>query len=209
MYRKRLYENIMKDLRRAFKRSLNEDILDDIDLNDSEEDDVTSKINKQNQEMVNQIANDAVQQMINEKKQLPEYIYNSEAVWKPKNKEWLRKVIKSAIKVYGKEVNMNWVDVSDITDMSQMFWESEFNGDISKWNVSNVTNMGHMFWRSQFNSDISQWDVSNVKDMSGMFSFSQFNGDISKWDVSNVKYMDGMFSSCPLEKNPPKWYKNK
>ncbi len=51
--KKRLYENIMKDLRRAFKRSLNEDILDDIDINGPEEDDVTTKINKQNQEMVN------------------------------------------------------------------------------------------------------------------------------------------------------------
>ena len=53
----------MKDLKRVFRHSLNEDILDDIDIdiNDPEEDDVTTKINKQNQEMVNQIANDAVQ----------------------------------------------------------------------------------------------------------------------------------------------------
>ena len=56
----RLYENIMKDLRRSFRRSLNEDILDDIDIDDPEEDDVTTKINKQNQEMVEQIVNDAV-----------------------------------------------------------------------------------------------------------------------------------------------------
>lgn len=26
-----------------------------------------------------------------------------------------------------------------------------------------------MFWNSQFNGDISNWDVSNVKDMCGMF----------------------------------------
>ena len=53
MNRQRLYENIMKDLRIAFMHSLNEDILDDIDIDDPEEDNVTSKINKQNQEMVN------------------------------------------------------------------------------------------------------------------------------------------------------------
>ena len=181
--KQKLYENIMKDLRRAFKRSLNEDILDDIDLNQPEEDDVTSKINKQNQEMVNQIANDAVQQMIDNRKELPGYIYNSFAVWKPKDKEKLKDVIKVAIEVYDNEVNLNWIDVSEITSMYCMFLDSEFNGDISKW------------------------DVSNVTDMSCMFFVSQFNGDISQWDVSNVTNMDGMFDDCLLEENPPKWYK--
>ena len=40
-----------------------------------------------------------------------------------------------------------------------------------------------------------------------MFYNSTFNGDISKWDVSKVKYMKYMFDKSPLEKNPPKWYK--
>ena len=46
--------------------------------------------------------------------------------------------------------------------MSGMFYDSQFNGDISKWDVSNVTNMSVMFSDSQFNGDISNWDVSNV-----------------------------------------------
>ena len=46
-----------------------------------------------------------------------------------------------------------------------MFSNSEFNGDISKWNVSNVTNMNAMFNDSIFNQDISNWNVSNVKNM--------------------------------------------
>ena len=40
-----------------------------------------------------------------------------------------------------------------------------------------------------------------------MFSHSQFKGNISQWDVSNVTEMSDMFYDCPLEKNPPKWYK--
>ena len=40
-----------------------------------------------------------------------------------------------------------------------------------------------------------------------MFYGSMFNGDISNWNVSNVKYMKYMFGESPLEKNPPKWYK--
>ena len=44
-----------------------------------------------------------------------------------------------------------------------------------------------------------------------MFYHSRFtgeNGDISKWNVSNVKVMNRIFDDSPLEKNPPKWYKN-
>ena len=178
MNKQRLYENIMKDLKRVFRNSLNEDILDDIDIDDSEEDNVTTKINKQNQEMVEQIVNDAVQQMIDNQKQLPEYIYNSVAVWKTEDKEELKSVIKTAIKVYGNEVNLNWIDVSEITDMRDMFQFSEFNGDISKWDVSNVTDMKYMFFSSEFNGNISKWDVSNVTDMNSMFENSKFNDDI-------------------------------
>ena len=40
-----------------------------------------------------------------------------------------------------------------------------------------------------------------------MFYNSEFNGDISNWNVSNVKHMYHIFDNSPLEKNPPKWYK--
>ena len=46
-----------------------------------------------------------------------------------------------------------------------------------------------------------------VEQIRHMFYDSSFNGDISKWDVSNVKDMHDMFYKSPLEKNPPKWYK--
>jgi surface protein len=39
--------------------------------------------------------------------------------------------------------------------MSDMFYHSAFNGDISKWDVSNVINMRSMFEESDFNRDIS------------------------------------------------------
>ena len=40
------------------------------------------------------------------------------------------------------------------------------------------------------------------------YGCKKFNSDLSKWDVSNVKHMHDIFNYSPLEKNPPKWYKN-
>ena len=101
----------------------------------------------------------------------------------PKTKDELKELVDKLIKERGNEADLNDIDTSEITNMFALFYNSDFNGNISNW------------------------DVSNVKDMECMFGNSKFNGDISKWDVSNVKDMGGMFNESPLEKNPPKWYK--
>ena len=102
----------------------------------------------------------------------------------PTSRTELRQLIYKLIKERGNDCDLNDIDTSEITDMDMMFDGSNFNGDIS------------------------EWDVSNVKSMSFMFYDSKFNGDISNWDVSKVKYMNSMFYGSPLQKNPPKWYKN-
>lgn len=144
----------------------------------------------------------------------------------PKTREELRKIIEQRIKEEGNEVNLNDIDVSEITNMSWLFnnlkfngdiseWDvskviymtcmfyecKKFNGDISKWNVSNVTDMSCMFLGCiNFNQDISGWEVSKVTDMSSMFYFCKsFNQNISKWDVSNVTDMNYMFYNCPIK----------
>jgi surface protein len=101
--------------------------------------------------------------------------------------------------------NISEWDVSNVIDMSLMFYSADFNGDISKWDVSNVNNMLRMFDLAKFNGDISQWNVSNVKNMVRMFDLAKFNGDISQWDVSNVKDMQGMFFGAKFNKDINSW----
>ena len=124
----------------------------------------------------------------------------------PKTKAELKAIIKQKIESEGNECDLNDIDTSNITDMSFLFADSKFNGNISKWNVSNVTNMENMFYGSKFNGDISNWNVSNVTNMECMFSYSKFNSDISNWDVSHVKFKLYIFYNCPIkEKYKPKF----
>ena len=90
----------------------------------------------------------------------------------PQTKEELKDIILKRIKAEGKEVDLNDIDVSNITDMSKLFEGTNFNGDISEWDVSNVTDMSYMFYGcNKFNKDISYWDVSNVTYMHSMFYY--------------------------------------
>ena len=59
----------------------------------------------------------------------------------PSTKDELKEIIKDRIYKHGYECDLNDIDTSLIEDMSWLFCESEFNGDISKWNVNNAKDM--------------------------------------------------------------------
>ena len=130
---------------------------------------------------------------------------NLVGIYKVSEKNELKDLIDYFIEQFGNECNLNWIDVSNVTNMGDMFYASKFDGDISQWDVSNVTDMPSMFMFSKFNGNISQWDVSNVTDMNGMFYGSDFNNDISKWDVSNVADMETMFTHSAFKQDISNW----
>ena len=123
----------------------------------------------------------------------------------PKDKEELEQIIKDRISKEGSKCDLNDIDVSLIEDMSWLFYNSKFNGDISNWDVSNVKKMEHMFAYSYFTGDISKWDVRNVNDMREMFMNSKFNSDLSKWNVSKVKSMYKLFIFSVFDQDISNW----
>ena len=115
----------------------------------------------------------------------------------PKDKNELRKIIEFYSENYPED-SLNWLDVSEITDMNNLFKNTLYNGDISKWNTSNVTDMSYMFSCAyKFNKSIGNWDVSHVSYMDNMFYCAKrFNKPIGSWDVSHVRDMKYMFGAA-------------
>jgi surface protein len=67
--------------------------------------------------------------------------------------------------------------------MSQMFYNSKFNQDISGWDVSKVINMTYMFSQNQyFKQNIGNWNISGVTN----FSFFMANKTDTTLLTSNL-----------------------
>ena len=75
----------------------------------------------------------------------------------PKTKDELQQMIKDEISKNRHRCQLNHIDVSKITDMSRLFYNSEFNGDISKWDVSNVKDMVNIFMDSPLQNNPPKW----------------------------------------------------
>ena len=121
------------------------------------------------------------------------------------DKTHLRALVLNAIKTNGANCDLNGIDVSQVTDMSSVFYKTSFVGDISKWDTSRVKNFSHTFQESAFNSDISNWDTSNAVVMQNMFNRSGFNGDLSKWNVEHVRNTSEMFKLSLFSSDLASW----
>ena len=53
--------------------------------------------------------------------------------YQPRTTEELKDLIKELIEKRGNKADLNDIDVSQITDMSYLFYGSQFNGNLSKW----------------------------------------------------------------------------
>ena len=96
--------------------------------------------------------------------------------------------------------DLNKWDVSHIENFSSAFHDSQFNGDISKWDTRNATTMRGMFMSAfYFNGDISRWNISRVTDMRSMFfQAASFDQNLSQWDIAQLKLAYDMFDESGL-----------
>lgn len=98
--------------------------------------------------------------------------------------------------------NLNWLDISNVTMLDQLFNVGTFNRqyifwDVSDWDTSHVTSMAGTFNGCKDICDLSKWDTSKVTSMVNMFyECSTFNSNISNWNVSKVTRFDSMFYGC-------------
>ena len=132
----------------------------------------------------------------------------------PKTKEELQEILIKKLKENIEYPNLNDIDTSEITDMSELFssysdnylYQNDINTteiiklNLSDWNVSNVTDMHLIFHgcESLEELNISNWDTSNVTNMGFMFhgccSLERF--DLSRLNTSSVTDMHCMFQGC-------------
>ena len=114
-----------------------------------------------------------------------------------------------------RDLNLNHVDVSSVTNMSRLFSGMILlkRVRINRWDTSSVTDMSFMFEDCisleeidipASNSDhVMTWCVSNVVTMRGMFKGCK-NAlliNVKNWDTSNVTDMSFMFAGCESVRN--------
>lgn len=94
-------------------------------------------------------------------------------------------------------------DVSNVTDMSYMFYSAVTTNrtiDLSSWDVSNVTTTYYMFnYAYNFtNINLSNWNTTNLENISCMFYGCEKlkEIDLSTWNTNNIKSISFLFFNC-------------
>lgn len=117
----------------------------------------------------------------------------------------LRQLVAQAMVEHGPNCDLNRINVSRVTDFSDIFRDSAFNGDISQWTPTSAMCMNQMFEYSPFNGDISEWRMPNLRATIGMFQKSAFNGDLSQWSFPALTSADSMFAYSAFNGDISNW----
>ena len=98
--------------------------------------------------------------------------------------------------------NISYLNTSEMTDMSYMFYgcENLQSLDVSNFNTENVTDMSVMFRKCENlqSLDVSNFNTAKVKNMDNMFAYCWIlhSLDLSNFNTENVTNMSFMFYWC-------------
>ena len=114
-------------------------------------------------------------------------------------------LVREELALHGPNVDLNHINLSQIDSLQEVFMDTNFTGDIAKWDTSRVENMDRLFQNCPFNGNISDWDTNALRTSSQMFNKSGFNGDISRWNTSNLIAASAMFRDSQFNGDISKW----
>ena len=146
---------------------------------------------------------------ISEKLKINKDIQYKEYEYTPKNKKELKDIIHNLLLSEefqnNKVLNLNSIEVSNITDFSALFENEHQAWDIkeiiaNEWDVSNATHMSYMFRDCEEleKINVSAWTVISCRKFIGMFSLCRKlkTLDLSDWITSSAQNMKYMFNEC-------------
>jgi hypothetical protein len=108
----------------------------------------------------------------------------------------------------GALINTNEVQLSNlppyVTDISYMFQNATIGTNINQLNVSNIKNMSYMFYDAMFKENVSfnAWEVHSVTNMNHMFDGVRFeqnvNLNLNNWNMNESVTINNMFENANI-----------
>lgn len=102
---------------------------------------------------------------------------------------------------YIDKIDVNNLDVSNVTDGSYMFYgcANSTEIDVSKWDTSKIIYFDKMFSNCKAISilEINDWNMISGHSLADMFAYSGIiDIDLSKWNTSNINNLSNLFFNC-------------
>ena len=118
-----------------------------------------------------------------------------------KSKKQLLNIIVNLSQISPKDIDLNWIDISNLTDLTRLFSKvKNLNIDCSEWDTGHVEKFNYIFaFSSNTNIKANNWQFDNAKEFDGMFYMCKTINveiDAEHWNSGNVKSMQNMFAYC-------------